>query len=76
MTRDVSTDPYGPQPSIYVNAWLIAQRKDGALLTIRAREPALILPASPKFFEEHLRDLLERSDPLRWQPPIRPCSPR
>jgi hypothetical protein len=64
VTRDVSTDPYGPQPSIYVNAWLIAQRKDGALLTIRAREPALILPANPKFLEDHLRDLLERSDQM------------
>ncbi|PWQ83679.1 hypothetical protein DKY64_21475, partial [Stenotrophomonas maltophilia] len=33
-------------------------------MTIRAREPGLILPANPRFFEDHLRDLLERSDQM------------
>lgn len=57
VNRNLTTDPYQPQPSILVNAWLVVQRKEGALLTIRSREAPETLPANAKFFETHLKEM-------------------
>lgn len=62
VNRDQTTDQYTPQPSIFVNAWLIAERSDGTLLTIRPRTAPIILPASPKFLDDHLEEMKNISD--------------
>jgi len=64
VNRNRTTDPYQPQPSIYANAWLIVQRRDGALLTIRSRAAPETIPTNPKFFAEHLDEMQERSDAM------------
>lgn len=64
VNRNRTTDRYQPQPSIYANAWLIVQRRDGALLTIRSRAAPETIPTNPRFFAEHLSEMQQRSDAM------------
>jgi hypothetical protein len=64
VTRDETSDPWAPQPSIQANAWLIVQRRDGALLMIRPRDPAFTLPTNDKFLNEHFDEMAKRSDTM------------
>jgi hypothetical protein len=64
VTRDETSDPWTPQPSIQVNAWLIVQRRDGAMFMIRPRDVAFTLPTNDKFIGEHFDEMEARSNAM------------
>lgn len=64
VNRANTTDQFAPQPSIYVNPWLIVERSDGALIEIRPREQPDILPPGKSFLEMHLDEVAVRSNKM------------